>query len=64
MLEHRERELMVIAAGREIRDGDLVFVGMRPPLLTFAFAQRRHAPGAIALFENGSCAISRRPRPS
>ena len=44
---------MVIAAGREIRDGDLVFVGMRLPLLAFAFAKRTHAPGAVGLFENG-----------
>jgi len=53
MPEYTDRELMVIAAGREIRDGDLVFVGMRLPLLAFAFAKRTHAPGAIGLFENG-----------
>ena len=53
MREHTDREQMVIAAGREIRDGDLVFVGMRLPLLAFAFAKRTHAPGAIGLFENG-----------
>src|ERR1700675_1480044 len=53
MPEFTDRELMVIAAGREIRDGDLVFVGMRLPLLAFAFAKRTHAPGAIGLFENG-----------
>jgi glutaconate CoA-transferase subunit B len=28
-------ELMVVAASREIRDGDVVFVGMRLPLLAF-----------------------------
>jgi glutaconate CoA-transferase, subunit B len=53
MPEYTNRELMVIAAGREIRDGDRVFVGMRLPLLAFAFAKRTHAPGAIGLFENG-----------
>jgi len=47
------RQLMVIAAGREIRDGELVFVGMRLPLVAFAFAKRTHAPGAVGLFENG-----------
>ena len=45
MADYTDRELMVIAAGREIRDGDLVFVGMRLPLLAFAFAKRTHAPG-------------------
>jgi glutaconate CoA-transferase subunit B len=48
-----DRELMVIAAGREIHDGDVVFVGMRLPLVAFAFAKRTHAPGAIGVFENG-----------
>lgn len=48
-----DRELMVVAAAREIRDGEVVFVGMRLPLLAFAFAKRRHAPGAMGLFENG-----------
>jgi glutaconate CoA-transferase subunit B len=48
-----ERELMVIAAAREIRDEDLVFVGMRLPLIAFAYAKRTHAPGATGLFENG-----------
>jgi glutaconate CoA-transferase subunit B len=48
-----DRELMVIAAGREIHDGDTVFVGMRLPLVAFAFAKRTHAPSAVGVFENG-----------
>ena len=48
-----DRELMVIAAGRQIRNGDVVFVGMRLPLVAFAFAKRTHAPAALGLFENG-----------
>ena len=48
-----ERELMVIAAAREIRDGEVAFVGMRLPLVAFAFAKRTHAPRAIGIFENG-----------
>lgn len=47
------QELMVVAAAREIRDGELVFVGMRLPLLAFTLAKRTHAPSAIGLFENG-----------
>ena len=46
-------ELMVAAAAREIRDGDVVFVGMRLPLIAFVVAKKTHAPGAIGLFENG-----------
>lgn len=52
-MTYTDRELMVIAAAREIRDGELVFVGMRLPLLAFALAKRTHAPNALALFENG-----------
>lgn len=52
-MTYTDRELMVIAAAREIRDGELVFVGMRLPLLAFALAKRTHAPRALGLFENG-----------
>ena len=44
---------MVVAAAREIADGEVVFVGMRLPLLAFSLAKRTHAPTAIGLFENG-----------
>jgi glutaconate CoA-transferase subunit B len=46
-------ELMVAAAAREIRDGEVVFVGMRLPLIAFVAAKKTHAPNAIGLFENG-----------
>src|SRR5712692_2498300 len=46
-------ELMVAAAAREIRDAEVVFVGMRLPLLAFLVAKRTHAPAAIGLYENG-----------
>lgn len=49
----RPTELMVAAAAREIRDGELVFVGMRLPLLAFMLAKKTHAPRAVGLFENG-----------
>ncbi|TMI89729.1 MAG: CoA-transferase [Bacillati bacterium ANGP1] len=47
------RQVMVAAAAREIRDGEVVFVGMRLPLLGFALARALHAPRAVGLFENG-----------
>jgi glutaconate CoA-transferase subunit B len=46
-------ELMVAAASREVRDAEIVFVGMRLPLLGFLVARRTHAPRAIGLYENG-----------
>jgi glutaconate CoA-transferase subunit B len=44
---------MVAAASREIRDHDVVFVGMRLPILAYAVAHRSHAPNARGLFEVG-----------
>jgi glutaconate CoA-transferase subunit B len=44
---------MVVAAARQIRDGDVAFVGMRMPLLGFCVAKATHAPDAVGLFENG-----------
>jgi glutaconate CoA-transferase subunit B len=46
-------ELMVATAAREIHDGEVVFVGMRLPLIAFVVAKRTHAPNVIGLFENG-----------
>ncbi len=50
---HTMGELMVAAAAREIKDGEVVFVGMRLPLIAFVVAKRTHAPNAVGLFENG-----------
>jgi glutaconate CoA-transferase, subunit B len=47
------QELMVAAAAREIRDGELVFVGMRLPVLAYGVARSTHAPRARALYELG-----------
>jgi len=47
------QELMVAVASREIKDGDLVFVGMRLPILAYAVALSTHAPNARGLFEVG-----------
>lgn len=53
MADYTPGELMVAAAAREIGDGEVVFVGMRLPLLAFCLARATHAPRAIGLFENG-----------
>ena len=50
---YTEQELMVAVASREIRDGDVVFVGMRLPILAYAVAISTHAPNARGLFEVG-----------
>jgi len=46
-------ELMVCAAAREIRDGELVFVGMRLPLIAFCRCQENSRAQSIGIFENG-----------
>jgi glutaconate CoA-transferase subunit B len=51
--DYTAQELMVAVASREIRDGDLVFVGMRLPILAYAVARNAHAPNARGLFEVG-----------
>src|SRR5438270_9278241 len=54
-------ELMVASAAREIRDGEVVFVGMRLPLIAFVVAKKTHAPNAVGLFENGVIRTSPSP---
>jgi glutaconate CoA-transferase subunit B len=52
-MDYTPQELMVAAAAREIHDGEVVFAGMRLPLIAFAVAKEAHAPNAIGLFECG-----------
>jgi len=52
-MEYSPQELMIIAAAREIADGDVVFVGMRLPITAYGVARLTHAPNAIGLFECG-----------
>lgn len=44
---------MAIAAAREIRDGDVVFVGIGLPNLAVNLARRTHAPEAQLVYEAG-----------
>lgn len=52
-MEYSPGDIMVTAAAREIEDHEVVFVGMRLPLLAFLLAKSTHAPHAVGLFENG-----------
>ena len=53
MADYSTQELMIIAAAREIRDGELVFVGMRLPITAYGVARLTHAPNAVGMFEGG-----------
>jgi glutaconate CoA-transferase, subunit B len=46
-------ELMVVAGARELRDGELAFVGLGIPQVAAALAQRTHAPRLVVLNEIG-----------
>jgi len=46
-------ELMVAAAARQISDGEVIFVGMRLPLLGFLLAKTLYAPTATGIYELG-----------
>ena len=50
---YTDQELMIAVAAREIRDRELVFVGMRLPIIAYAVARNTHAPNARGLFEVG-----------
>jgi glutaconate CoA-transferase subunit B len=56
-------ELMVTAAAREIADGEVIFVGMRLPLLGFLLAKSTHAPGAVGVYELGVVRDTVAPEP-
>jgi glutaconate CoA-transferase subunit B len=56
-------QLMVAAAAREIADGEVVFVGMRLPLLGFLLAKSTHAPGAVGIYELGIVRDTPAPEP-
>ena len=53
MPEYSTQELMIIAAAREIKDDERVFVGMRLPITAYGVARLTHAPNAVGLFESG-----------
>ncbi|MFQ5577018.1 MAG: CoA-transferase subunit beta [Anaerolineae bacterium] len=56
-------QLMVAAAARQINDGDVVFVGMRLPLLGFQLAKSTHAPNAVGVYELGIVRNQAAPEP-
>ncbi|MFQ5435499.1 MAG: CoA-transferase subunit beta [Anaerolineae bacterium] len=61
--DYTQAELMVAAAAREIADGDVVFVGMRLPLLGFQLAKKTHAPNAVGIYELGILRDTAVPQP-
>jgi glutaconate CoA-transferase, subunit B len=53
------RELMVCIAAAELKDGDVVFVGIGLPSLACNLARASHAPNLVLIYESGT--IGTRP---
>jgi glutaconate CoA-transferase, subunit B len=51
---HRTSELMVCQAARQLRDGEVVFVGIGLPNLACNLARRLHAPHLVLIYESGA----------
>lgn len=62
-MEKRDRIRMVIQAAREIRDNDVVLVGVGLPNLAANFAKKMYSPRLVMVYESGSidCAPDRQP---
>src|SRR5512132_4734826 len=52
--EYTPSELMVCRAARELRDGEVVFVGIGLPNLACNLARRTHAPNLVLVYESGA----------
>ena len=52
-LEYTPFELMAVAGARELKDGEIVAVGLGLPVVATFLAKRTHAPNITILFELG-----------
>jgi len=53
MVQYSDNEMMALAAGRFIKDGDIVFAGTGVSILAATAAKRIYAPKAVVFFETG-----------
>ncbi len=63
MADYTTQELMVARAAKELKNGDVVFVGIGVPSLAVNLAHRMHAPGLCMIYESGAvgCVPKRLP---
>lgn len=54
MADSSPREQMIVRAARELRDGEVVFVGIGLPNLACNLAMRTHAPNLKLIYESGA----------
>ena len=53
-MEHNADEMMTVAAARELRDGEVCFVGIGLPSTAANLARGMHAPGVVLIYESGT----------
>jgi glutaconate CoA-transferase, subunit B len=53
-MDYNANELMVCQAARQLKDGDVVFVGIGLPNMACNLARRMHAPNLVLLYESGA----------
>ena len=53
-MEYSADEMMTVAAARELRDGEVCFVGIGLPSTAANLARGRHAPGVVLIYESGT----------
>ena len=51
--DYTTAELMTVTAAKEVRNGDIVFIGIGVPLIAGLLAKLTHAPQATLIFEAG-----------
>jgi glutaconate CoA-transferase subunit B len=53
-MQYSAEEMMTVVAARELRDGEIVFVGIGLPNLACNLARETHAPGLVLIYESGA----------
>lgn len=53
-MTYTANELMACQAARQLRDGEVAFVGIGLPNLACNLARRRHAPNLVLIYESGA----------
>lgn len=49
------QELLIVAAARQIKNGDVCILGIGLPIIAGAVAKKTHAPEAVLIMESGIC---------
>jgi glutaconate CoA-transferase, subunit B len=57
------QELLIVAAARQIQDGDVCILGIGLPIIAGAVAKKTHAPEAVLMMESGICDFEPRVMP-